>query len=109
MVAIAEDEILRVLEFLRENGHKAAQARANRLHLEQWLKSKKALLMKQSAGQSVAAAEVDALAHPEYLEALEGYKAAIEEDEKFRWWQEAAQSKLDVFRTLQANERAARP
>lgn len=108
-MSITEEEVLRVLEFLRENGIKAAQARANRLHLEQWLKSKKALLMKQSAGQSVAAAEMEALAHPEYLEALEGFKAAIEADEKYRWWQEAAQAKLDVFRTLQANERAARP
>lgn len=63
------------------------------------------MLMSESVGKSVAAAEVDALAHREYIELLEGLKAAIEVEEKLKWMLTAAQAKVEVWRSLEASAR----
>ena len=63
------------------------------------------MLMAETAGKSVAAAEVDALANPEYIELLEGLKAAIEVEEKLKWMLTAAQAKVEVWRSLEASAR----
>ncbi len=61
--------------------------------------------MAETAGKSVAAAEVDALAHRDYIELLEGLKAAIEIEEKLKWMLTAAQAKVEVWRSLEASAR----
>lgn len=97
-----------VIEFLLKNAGKFAKAKANRIYLEEFRKSKKALLMKEAelAGVNTASGqERDAYAHPEYRELLEGLKEAVEIEEKLRWQLIAAQMKVDLFRTESANNR----
>ncbi len=62
-----------------------AKAKANRIYLENFLKSKRSILMSKSSAKSVAAAEVDAYADPEYIGLLEGLKEAVECEEKIKW------------------------
>ena len=46
-----------------------------------------------------------AYAHPEYLTLLEDLRSAIEVEEKEKWMMTAAQAKIDIYRTQQANNR----
>ena len=101
-----EKTVEAAVEFLRSSVTDAAQARANRLHLEQYIKTRKAQLMVQAPGGSVAAQEVYALASQQYVEVLEGYKAAVEADETFRFRREAAQARIEAYKTASFMERA---
>ena len=82
-----------------------ADAKAKRIFLEEFRKSKKALLMKQSIEGALGAQERDAYAHAEYVELLKGLKEAVAIEEKLRWDLIAAQSRVDIWRTEQANLR----
>jgi hypothetical protein len=82
-----------------------ADAKAQRVFLEEFRKSKKALLMKQSIEGALGAQERDAYAHAEYVELLKGLKEAVAIEEKLRWDLIAAQARVDIWRTEQANLR----
>lgn len=96
---IADGEIQKSLDYLRDKADEAAKARAERVYLEQYRKSKKAILKKQSNAKSNAAQEDDAYAHPEYLELLEALKLAVQQDEKHKFMLAAAGAKIDAWRT----------
>lgn len=82
-----------------------ATAKAERVFLEEFRKSKKALLMKQSLEPALGAQERDAYAHSEYIKLLEGLRDAVAIEEKLRWDLIAAQARVDIWRTEQANLR----
>ena len=82
-----------------------ANAKAKRIFLEEFRKSKKALLMKQSIEGALGAQERDAYAHAEYIKLLEGLRDAVAIEEKLRWDLIAAQARVDIWRTEQANLR----
>jgi len=97
-----------VIEFLLKNAGKYAKAKSERIYLEEFRKSKKALLMQEAelAGVTTnAAQERDAYANIEYRQLLEGLKEAVETEEKLRWQLIAAQMKVDIYRTESANNR----
>ena len=86
-----------------------AKAKATREHLEQFRKSKKALLMQQAelAGhKAFAAQEREAYAHPEYIALLDGLMAAVEAEESLKWRLELFKMKFETWRTQQATQRA---
>ncbi|AVS68948.1 hypothetical protein C8245_23000 [Paracidovorax avenae] len=85
---------------------KYAQAKANRVFIEQFRKSKKALLMNQCQEKAYAAKEAYAYSHPEYIELLEGLRAATELEEALRWQMTGAQLRVEVWRSQNANDRA---
>ena len=101
-----EIDVFRCLDFIRDNAKKYAQAKANRIFLEEWRKSLKATLMATQIGEPVNAREIYAYAHPDYTLLLEGIKEAIAEEENLRWKLIAAQAKIEVWRSLSANQRA---
>ncbi len=93
------------IEFIYKQAPKFAKAKSERVYLEEFRKTKKALLMGQSTAKTAAEREQQAYAHPEYLEVLEGLRAAIEVEEGLRWQLIAAQSKVEIWRTESANNR----
>jgi hypothetical protein len=102
------DAPYRAVEFIIKNAPLYAKAKAERVLLEEFRKSKKALLMKDALKQGIEAAnaqEREAYADPEYIELLHGLSAAIEKEETLRWQIEAARMKTDIWRTEQANAR----
>jgi hypothetical protein len=107
------DEISKIepdaaVDFLFKNGHKYAVAKAQRVYLEEFRKSQKAMLMKDAmlkGCKSIAAAEMEAYAAPTYSEVLKGIQAATEEEESLRWQLTAAQARIEVYRTKSANDR----
>lgn len=96
----------KAVDFILQTAPKFAAARAQRVYLEEFRKSKKAILMGQSAEKSAVAREQFAYAHAEYIELIEGLKAAVEEEEGMRWQLVAAQARVEIWRTQEASNRA---
>lgn len=101
--------IFKVLDYIRDNSLPYAQAKANRIHLEEYRKTLKAKMMiaaEIKGSESAAKQERDAYASDEYKTLIDGLKAAVEEEERLRWMLEAAKLKAEVWRSLGANQRA---
>ena len=97
------------VDFLFRFGNKYAIAKAQRVYLEEFRKSQKAMLMKEAmlnGSKSIAAAEMEAYASPSYAEVLKGIQVATEEEESLRWQLTAAQARIEVYRTKSANDRS---
>lgn len=95
----------KAVDFLLANAGKYAQAKASRIYIEEYRKSKKALLMGECPEKAVNAREQYAYSHPEYISLLEGLKAAVEVEESLRWSQIAAQLRVEIWRSEQASNR----
>jgi hypothetical protein len=106
---IPEDEIEQAVEWLRANARKAAQARAERIYVEQYRKTIKAQLMvellERDPKETIAAQERFAYSHPNYVQHLSALRAAVEEDEKMQWLRAAAEAKIEAWRSQCANQR----
>ena len=96
----------KAIDYIIANGGKFAQAKAQRIYLEEFRKSKKALLMAQSDAKTATEREQYAYGHSEYLELLEGLRSAVEVEEKLRWDLIAAQARVEVWRSEEATARA---
>jgi hypothetical protein len=94
------------IEYIFKHGKRYAKAKADRIYLEEYRKSLKAILMKRSLENAVNAQEREAYSDPEYVELLKGLKAAVEVEEEIRWGLVAAQARIEVWRTQSANDRA---
>lgn len=101
-----EINVFKCLDYIRDHAKQYAQAKANRVFLEEWRKTLKARLMATQLGEPVNAREIYAYAHPDYEELLQGLKVAIEQEENLRWKIEAAKLKVGVWQSLGANSRA---
>lgn len=96
------------VDFIIKNSPEYAKAKAQRIFLEEFRKSKKALLMREALSkgiESAAGQERESYSHPEYIELLKGLEAAIEAEETLKWKLEAARMRTDIWRTEQANNR----
>jgi len=101
-----EIDPVRAVEYIMKHSAEFAKAKAERVYIENYLRSKKSLIMAKSSAKSVAAAEVDAYADPEYIGLLEGLKEAVEAEEKLKWMLTAAQLKVEIWRSQEATNRA---
>ena len=108
---MSEDGIEKRMQQIREIASKYAKASADRQHIDEFKKSKLAILMKQAmkeGHESAAAQEREARAHPEYLALLDGLKEATEQAETLRWELKIVEMKFEAWRTVSANHRAER-
>jgi len=98
----------RAVDYILKHSPEYAKAKSQRVYLEEFRKTKKALLMKDALSNGIEAAnaqEREAYAHPEYQELLKGLAEAIEIEERLKWNLEAARMRTDIWRTEQANNR----
>ena len=103
---IETKDVEKALEHMRTEAANLAKAKSERIYLEQFRKSKKAMLFGECNDKTAAAKDNYAYAHPEYLEVLEGLRAAVEAEETLKWKMIAAQAYVEIWRTQQANNRA---
>lgn len=75
-----------------------AKAKAERIYLEEFRKSKKAILFRESPDKTIAEREHWAYAHPDYQSLLKGIRDAVEIEEKLRWDMVAAQARIDIWK-----------
>ena len=92
------------INFILTNAPKYASAKATRVQLEEYRKSKKAILASEEEG-SLGAKEMYAYAHPDYVELLLQIKNAIAEEEELRWKLEAAKLRVEVWKTEEYTKR----
>lgn len=98
------------MDFILANAPKYAKAKAERVYLEHFRKSKKALLMKDAeveGAKTSAAQETIAYADPAYIELLKALRDATYLEENARWKLTAAQAQVEIWRTDSANNRNA--
>jgi len=106
-----DEQIEKPLTYIRDRARPYADAKASRVYLEQFRKSKKAILFieaEQKGVKTIAEREAYAYSHPEYLELLEGLRVAVGEEERLKMQITAAQLRIDLYRTEQANNRTER-
>lgn len=103
---ITDDEIDKALDYLRDNARDAAQAKANRVYVEEYRKVVKAQLMKEHSSMSAVLQEREAYSDPRYVQHLEAIKQAVELDEGHRFLRAAADAKIEAWRTQSSNTRA---
>ncbi|WP_257806383.1 hypothetical protein [Burkholderia glumae] len=109
MTPEGELNIFRCLDFIRDTAPAYGKAKAQRVYLENFRKSKKALLMRQTeidGHKTAAMQEREAYSNPEYIELLEALRDATAEEERLRWMMTGAEAKIEVWRTTEATKRA---
>ena len=102
---ISDDDVQKALDYLRLNAPKAAQARANKVYMEEFRKTVKAQLMTVYSSLPVNAQEREAYRSKAYTDHLTALKDAVYQDELNRWGMVAATSTIEAWRTQNANRR----
>ena len=96
------------VDFILKNAAQYAKAKSNRIYLEEFRKTKKALLMKDALLNGIEAAnaqEREAYADAEYQELLKGLAEAIEVEETLKWKMEAARMRIEIWKTEEYSNR----
>jgi hypothetical protein len=93
------------VEYLISTAPAYAKAKAERVYLDEYRKSKKALLMQAHGDKPIGAQEREAYAHPEYIGLLAALQVAVETEEKLRWMLIAAQTRVEVWRSQESTNR----
>ena len=99
------NEPTKAIQYLIDTAPLYAKAKADRMFLEEFRKSRKAQLQSQAGTEVIGKQETFAYAHQEYIEILEGIRQAVEKEEKYRWLMTAAQARIEVWRTEQYSAR----
>lgn len=101
-------DIERIMDEYRARVSEYAKARAKRTYIEEFKKSKFAMLMREADRQgfkTAAAQEREAYACQEYLDLLDGLMVAVEAEERLRYDMKSLEMQAEVWRTLRADER----
>ena len=104
---IDSDLLLERIEGMGAAASKYAKAKAEVDYIKEYRKSLKATLMTQAPVECKTdkSKEAYAYSHQEYLDLLAGYKAAVEVAEENKWALERLKIEVEVWRTMQANDR----
>jgi hypothetical protein len=95
----------KAIQFLIDTSPLYAKAKADRMYLEEFRKSRKAQLASLAGTEVLGKQETFAYAHADYIEILEGIRQAVEKEERYRWLMTAAQARIEVWRTEQYSAR----
>ena len=90
------------LEKIRQIIAEYAEAKANRVYLSEFRKSKRSMLMKKyetEGAKTAAQQERNAMADPEYLEVLEGLREAVEAEERLRYELVLQEQEFDAWKS----------
>ena len=90
----------KAVEFIILNAPKYAEAKANRVFIENYLRTVKSKLMGNEDG-TLGAREAYAYAHPDYEQQVKALKIATEEEEKLRYLIKAAELRIEIFKVQQ--------
>ena len=101
---VTDEQAEKANDFIRDSADGYAKAKGERIYLEEFRKTQKAILMQEVDGAEHIKAAY-AYSHQEYINVLEGLKEAVIEEERLRWMMVAAQAKIEIWRTQQANSR----
>jgi len=96
----------KAIDWMMDHVEAISKAKEDLTQLDEYTKSLRAILMKQSLETSLGAQEREALAHPDYTAHLKAVAVAVGEYEKLRHFYDVAKIVIEVWRTEQSNLRA---
>jgi len=99
------NEPTKAIQYIIDTAPLYAKAKADRMYLEEFRKSRRSQLMSQAGTEVLGKQETYAYAHQDYIEILEGIRQAVEREERFRWLMTAAQARIECWRTEQYSAR----
>lgn len=105
METVNDTSIEAALNFLRDSSKPMAEARALAKYLEQKRKSLKAAAFLEAPSGPIAERESHAYTDSDYLQCLEDYRDAVYQSELLTNQMKAAELRIEVWRTLNANSR----
>ena len=105
-MAISDSDMEKALDYLRESAEDAAQATADRYHLENTKSVIKAIVMSEHLAEPVNAQERYAYADMRYRNHLEGLKQAIFNEERLTNMRVAAEARIRAWQTQSSNQRS---
>lgn len=105
MQSVSDESIERALNFMRDSSKPLADAKARMKYLEQKRKTLKAVAFLDATGSNIAEREAKAYTAPEYRECLEEYRQAVYDAELLTNEFRAAELRIEVWRSLNANSR----
>jgi hypothetical protein len=99
------NEPTKAIQYLIDTAPLYAKAKADRIFLDEYRRSRRAQLMSQAGTEVLGKQETYAYAHADYVGILEGIREAVEKEENLRWMMTAAQARIEVWRTEQYSAR----
>ena len=102
----SDEQLEGLLHKMRSVAPEYAKAKADRVYLEQFRKSKKAMLFRDAPSGTVADKENYAYSHAEYLQIIDGLREATKIEEELKIRLKAAELSVEIWRTQQANMRS---
>jgi hypothetical protein len=107
---VTSDDVQKALDWLVNTADAAAEARADRLQLEDFSKALLASIEVEKQNQYPSAAgnalQRMALADERYEAHLAGLRDAVRKDERFKWLRDTAHAKVEVWRSLESTKRS---
>lgn len=94
----------KAINYLIEKAPEFAQAKADRVFIENYLRTVKSRLMNEETG-TLGNKEAYAYAHPDYVAQLEALKIATKEEERLKYMLAAAQARIEVWKTTEYTKR----
>ncbi len=93
------------IELMQATAPRLARAKAERVYLEEYRKSLKAILMKACTEKTTAAQEREAYADPHYVEHIKALRTAVQGEEELRWRMVQAEAAIEVWRSRESSNR----
>lgn len=102
---ITHEDAERAVDWLRDNADAIGASKANVIYMEEWRKSLRAQIMAEHKDLALGAQERQALLDHRMQEQLKALQAAVHESTRLNFLAKAAEAKLELYRTQQANLR----
>lgn len=105
---ISAEQVEKALDYLRDSAPKAAIARSQAKTMDKYLGvvEAKAKAMATADGMSNAASQDWARSSEDYKQALDAWQEAVRVDAEFTMLREAADARIQAWRTWEATNRA---
>ena len=98
-------EMGEALDTIEEVSPLYAQAKGERVHLDDYRKVQLAILYQEAEGRTVADKENWCKSHPHYVTVIKGHGDAVEKEAALYWKLKLAETQIEVWRTIQASRR----
>lgn len=95
----------KAVDFIITHAPKYAQAKANRVHIENYLRVVKSELMLTQDEGTQGIKEAYAYSNPTYKQQLDALKIATEEEERIKYLIEAAKLRVEIFKVEEYTKR----
>ena len=103
---VSEQEAQRAIDYIRDSAPKFAQAKAERVYIENYLKVVKAKEMSNSDKKTLGDREMDAYMSMDYEAQLQAMRDAVAIEEELKYRMEAAKLRFEHWRVEQFNQRS---